>query len=173
MHCDASSGCGVLAHVTIEQYQGTHLLCTLTSWIPLASGKILASLLHFKPFSHSGRHLDEARKTIACLSSLCWLFAPLPALFHQVSLSLHPAARDHFSVDLYSRDANGATDISLLAIIVVTISAHLVNLNEGKETKNTREEELHFEACYALLLDDASRAKIDPAEAVESVIASN
>ena len=86
------------------------------------------------------------------------------ALFHQVSLSLHPAARDHFSVDLYSRDANGATDISLLAIIVVTISAHLVNLNEGKETKNTREEELHYEACYALLLDDASRGKIDPAE---------
>ena len=57
-----------------------------------------------------------------------------------------------FSVDLYARarDANGATDISLLAIIVVTISAHLVNLNEGKETKNTPEEELHFwELCSA------------------------
>ena len=59
-------------------------------------------------------------------------------------MSLHPAALDHFPVDLYARDANGATDISLLGIIVVTISAHLVNLNEGKETKNTREEELHF-----------------------------
>ena len=74
-------------------------------------------------------------------------------------------------MDLYARDANGATDISLLAIIVVTISAHLVNLNEGKpkilEKKNC------IFGAYALLLDDASRAKIDPAEAVESVIATN
>ena len=75
-------------------------------------------------------------------------------------------------MDLYARDANGATDISLLAIIVVTISAHLVNLNEGRKPKILEKKNCiiwGFLLCFLT----ASRAKIDPAEAVESVIASN
>ena len=110
----------------------------------------MASLLHFKPFSHSGRHLDEARKTIASppsAGSLLRFPRPVsPGESESASCGERP-----FSVDLYARtrDANGATDISLLAIIVVTISAHLVNLNEGKETKNTREEELQFWGLFS------------------------